>query len=92
MAKAINRLSPMMVKRLGVGLHPDGSGLYLQVTNGADGKLNRSWVFRFTRDGRERRMGLGKHRGDGASDDVTLAGHARRQVRVGNWSPMASTP
>jgi hypothetical protein len=37
------------------GRYSDGGNLYLQVTN-AD---NRSWVFRYERDGRERAMGLG---------------------------------
>jgi hypothetical protein len=73
MTRAINRLSPVMVRKLGVGLQADGGGLLLQCTLGTDGHINRSWVFRFTRDGRERRMGLGKFRGDGAKDDVTLA-------------------
>jgi integrase len=37
------------------GRYGDGNGLYLQVTNAE----NRSWIFRFERDGRERTMGLG---------------------------------
>jgi integrase len=73
MVKGINRLGPATVRSVGAGLHPDGAGLYLQCTVGTGGGINRSWVFRFTRDGRERRMGLGKYRGDGAKDDVTLA-------------------
>jgi hypothetical protein len=37
------------------GRYSDGGGLYLQVTN----EKNRSWIFRFERDGREYAMGLG---------------------------------
>jgi integrase len=37
------------------GRYLDGHGLYLQVT----GPENRSWIFRFERDGREYAMGLG---------------------------------
>ena len=37
------------------GRHPDGDGLILQVT----GPGNASWLFRYTRNGRERWMGLG---------------------------------
>lgn len=45
------------------GHYPDGGGLYLRV--GAAG--TRSWVFRYTRQGKTREMGLG------AVNDVTLA-------------------
>lgn len=37
------------------GMYPDGAGLYLQV--GPNG--NKSWIFRFTLNGRPREMGLG---------------------------------
>ncbi|WP_148360607.1 Arm DNA-binding domain-containing protein, partial [Acidisphaera rubrifaciens] len=37
------------------GYHGDGGGLYLQVTPAG----SRSWIFRFTRHGRAREMGLG---------------------------------
>src|SRR5882672_6883499 len=75
--QSIHRLSDRTVRTVRPGLHPDGGGLYLQVTVGADGTMRRSWLFRFaTADveraansglGRERRMGLG------AYPDVTLA-------------------
>ncbi len=42
------------------GLHGDGNRLYLQCTPGADGRMRRSWIFRFTAsDGREKQLGLG---------------------------------
>ncbi len=47
------------------GMLPDGGGLYLQVTIGKDGSVNKSWLIRYAegsrRDGtyRERMMGLG---------------------------------
>ena len=65
------------------GLHCDGGGLYLRVTRGADGSLNRAWLYRFASNGRERWMGLG------AYPDVTLkearerADDARRLRRRG---------
>ncbi len=43
------------------GLTCDGGGLYLRVTRGADGSLNRSWLYRFAAGGRERWMGLGAY-------------------------------
>jgi len=40
-------------------MHPDGGGLYLQVTQGADGTPRKSWLYRYTTNGKERQMGLG---------------------------------
>jgi integrase len=57
--RAIHRLSDRQVKNSKVGLHCDGGGLYLQTTQGTNGQLNRSWLFRFASGGRERMMGLG---------------------------------
>jgi integrase len=63
------------------GLHGDGGGLYLHVAvSGA-----KSWVFRWSRDGRSRDMGLGT----AGDKDVTLkmardlAAKARQVVREG---------
>jgi Arm DNA-binding domain len=55
----INRLDADKVASAGPGMHPDGAGLYLQATPSADGSLSKSWIFRFSVDGRERKMGLG---------------------------------
>jgi integrase len=62
------RLTALRVdKQREAGLYPDGDGLYLQVTKGADGEPRKSWLFRFRMQGhRERRMGLG------SVADVTL--------------------
>lgn len=68
MPRTLNRMSPARAKTLSKpGLHADGGGLYLQVTRTADGRANRSWVFRFVVQGRERKMGLG------SAQDVSLA-------------------
>ena len=56
MAKQIEKLNALSVKRLSkAGWYPDGQGLYLQVS--ATG--TKSWVYRFEKDGKERRHGLG---------------------------------
>jgi hypothetical protein len=39
-------------------MYPDGDGLYLQVT-GADSK---SWIYRYSKDGKQRWLGLGSAR------------------------------
>jgi integrase len=68
MGRQINRLTALRVeKQRKPGLYPDGNGVYLQVTLGADGAPRKSWLFRFRMQGcRERRMGLG------AFPDVSL--------------------
>src|SRR5262245_31080449 len=55
------------VQSAAIGWHGDGGGLYLQCSPGADGAINRSWVFRYRAGDRERWMGLGP------IADVTLA-------------------
>jgi integrase len=56
MAKSIEKLSALTVKGIKVkGRYADGGGLYLQV--GPTG--NKAWLFRFSRDGKARQMGLG---------------------------------
>jgi integrase len=57
MAKTVGRLSTLSISRSRAkpGMHPDGHGLYLQVS----GARARSWVFRYTINGRTRYLGLG---------------------------------
>src|SRR5215468_10453065 len=71
----LNRLSPAKVRAGGPGMHPDGGGLYLQVTQGAGGAISRTWLFRFVSPEvrKERQMGLGALR------DVPLA-EARKKA------------
>ncbi len=58
MAKRINRLTAISVKRLSVkGLYPDGQGLYLQVSP----THTKSWVYRYQINKKERRHGLGTY-------------------------------
>ena len=56
MARRVHRLTAKGVTALcEPGYHADGGGLYLQVTAGGA----KSWILRFTRDGKAREMGLG---------------------------------
>jgi integrase len=55
MAKTIGRLSTLTISRAKPGMHPDGRGLYLQVS----GPRARSWVFRYTVNGKTHYLGLG---------------------------------
>jgi integrase len=55
MARKQGDLTIKRIEKLGPGRHADGRGLYLQVIN----DNNKSWLYRFALDGRERWMGLG---------------------------------
>src|SRR5215470_8498450 len=70
----INRLSDRRVRTAKSGMHPDGGGLYLRVTEGkrdgdGTGTLNRYWLFRYAHrgSGKDRQLGIGP------LDTVTLA-------------------
>jgi hypothetical protein len=56
MARLIHKLTEAKIRTLtDIKLHPDGAGLYLQIKPGGA----RSWIYRFTLNGRTRDMGLG---------------------------------
>jgi Arm DNA-binding domain len=64
-------------------MHADGGGLYLQVTEGADGTPRKSWLFRYTVGGRERQMGLGPLSDVSLAEARERAVTAREQRRAG---------
>lgn len=49
-----NKLTAKAVQSSGDGMYSDGGGLFLRVRG-----HSKVWVFRFTRDGKKREMGLG---------------------------------
>lgn len=55
MARKIGRLNAVSVRNAKAGMHADGGGLYLQVTNSGA----KSWLFRYSVGERERYCGLG---------------------------------
>lgn len=61
------------------GLYGDGAGLYLQVSK----HRTKSWVFRYTVDGRTREMGLGPFPAIKLADARELAAAARRAKVLG---------
>jgi integrase len=67
-------------------MHPDGGGLYLQVTESKEkgkGKFNKSWLFRYKLARRERQMGLGSLKTIGLSDAREEAERCRKILREG---------
>jgi len=64
------------------GFHHDGGGLYLQVREGR-GDFSRSWVFRYTRQGKARIMGLGPLDTIGLADARHKAREARKLLLEG---------
>lgn len=80
MAKSIHRLSALTVRTVTrPGLHADGAGLYLQVgTRGS-----KSWLYRYTRNGRARTMGLGSVNAVTLAEARDLAENCRRALARG---------
>ena len=83
MSRAIHRLSAADLKRRKPGKYADGGGLWLQITEGADGQPCRSWIFRYTIAGRDRYMGLGPLALIGLSEARELALRCRKQLLAG---------
>lgn len=56
MGRELNRLNTLKIQKfLSDGYYHDGDGLYLQVKK----SKNKSWIFRYTLNGKTREMGLG---------------------------------
>lgn len=53
--RELNRLIATQLTKLPQGMHPDGGNLWLQVSKWG----TRSWIFRFTLNGKQREMGFG---------------------------------
>jgi integrase len=71
----INKLSALEIKHAKVpGLHGDGGGLYLQVGEGGA----KSWIYRYTLNGKTREMGLGPCRSVSLAEAREKAQECRR--------------
>lgn len=75
---ALHKLRALQVKRVGDGMHSDGGGLFLKVRGGS-----RSWVFRFTKDGKKREKGLGSVGAVSLAQAREKAAQAREAVAQG---------
>ena len=87
MARRINRLSPAGIRNAKSGMHADGGGLWLQVSEGQRGGLRRSWIFRYAVGERERKMGLGSLDTIGLAEAREKAGKCR-QLRLQGIDPI----
>ncbi len=81
----INRLSDRTVRTAKPGMHPDGGGLYLRVTAGKDGALNRYWLFRYAHrgTGKDRQLGIGPLDTVSLAAARTAARECREQLLAG---------
>lgn len=87
MSRAVHRLSAKTVEKTKEpGYYCDGGGLYLQVSPTA----SKSWIFRYTRHGKSREMGLGSERDVSLAEARTKAADARRQLVNGTDDPLAA--
>jgi integrase len=83
MARKLGKLTVVQVRNAKTGLHSDGGGLYLQVTDGA-----KSWLFRYrVPNGRERFMGLGSLNTISLAD-VRAAAQKCRAMRLQGVDPI----
>lgn len=81
----INKLTAIEIKTAGIGKHGDGGGLWLRVRpNGS-----RAWVFRYTRNGKSREMGLGPLESVSLATARELARTAREDRQAGR-DPIAA--
>jgi hypothetical protein len=86
MGREVHRLSAKTVEKAKQpGYYCDGGGLYLQ----ASPTLSKSWVFRYSRNGRNREMGLGSERDVTLAEARAKAADARRQL-VDGVDPIAT--
>jgi len=101
MARPIHRLTTRAVQaKVAPGYHPDGAGLYLQVTVASGGGrvassarspaevATRSWIFRFKFQKQPRELGLGSARVVGLAQARELAAQCRRDLQAGQ-DPLA---
>lgn len=80
MPKIVERLNPLKVKNLHEkGDYADGGGLYLTVS--ATGA--KSWIYRYSSDGRRREMGLGSVTKVGLGEARKLAERASSSLALG---------
>jgi integrase len=80
----LNRLTAVEVRANDKkGMYHDGGGLYLQVS----GSGTKSWIFRFTLDGRAREMGLGPVHAIPLADARKRAAECRR-MRLDGIDPI----
>ncbi len=79
----LHRLGQTDLRRTKPGMYGDGGGLWLQITKGAAGHANRSWIFRYGRNGRRREMGLGPTYIVGLRDAREKAAALRKLVHEG---------
>ncbi|WPO42520.1 tyrosine-type recombinase/integrase [Tardiphaga sp. 42S5] len=80
MARTVGKLSALKVVRLAKpGMHADGAGLYLQIT----GTGAKSWLYRFSLNGRAREMGLGSLSAVSLSEAREAAARCRRARQDG---------
>jgi integrase len=92
MGRPTNRLSALTIKKkLPPGLYADGGGLYLQVSQ----QKTKAWIFRFTRAGVPRKMGLGPVSVKTDDKRITLAdarqkAAAARSLLIDGIDPIAA--
>ena len=85
MAKTINRLSVKKVDNLKTsGWHPDGNGLYLQVSKSG----SKSWVYRYQVNGKQKWHGLGSYTKENSLQSARSSALKCKQLRRDGIDPI----
>ena len=84
MAHYVGRLTALKVMKVKApGMYADGAGLYLQVSGDGATRIAKSWIYRYTLNGRAREMGLGPFSAFGLAEACERATEQRRLKHEG---------
>ena len=79
LAHYVGRLTALKVMKVKApGMYADGAGLYLQVSGDGATRIAKSWIYRYTLNGRAREMGLGPLSAFGLAEARERATEQRR--------------
>src|SRR5262245_58961536 len=89
MARSINRLTTRFIDNIKVpGKYPDGGNLFAQITLGASGTINRSWLFGYELRGVRHMMGLGRYPDDRGLNEARAKAKELRQLLIEGLDPL----
>lgn len=86
--KSVGEKAPLPNEKSPLGLYADGGNLYLQIQRARgeyNWRVNKSWIFRYYHDGRQRCMGIGPYPLIGLSEARERAGNHRKELEAAKY-------
>ena len=86
--KSVGEKAPLPNEKSPLGLYADGGNLYLQIQRARgeyNWRVNKSWIFRYYHDGRQRCMGIGPYPLIGLSEARERAGSHRKELEAAKY-------